>query len=235
VHNIVNSTGRLYHGNISPDEDLDRVIYDHVDFSYKNFPSKILSGFNLTIEKGDIIGIVGSNGIGKTTLIKLLLQLCKPDRGNIFFNGKYCSSDISSDFIHKNIGYMPQNPYILSGTLKEAVNPSGRHISNSDILNVMKKVALDFEIFNNSLEMLIGENASNLSGGERQKIALARLLLENKSWIILDEPTSAMDVHSEQVICEYMREAFKDKTVIIITHRRKILSICNKIIDFEKL
>ena len=189
--------------------------------------------FNLEINKGEIVGIVGNNGVGKSTLIKIIMKMIPIDIGQIIVNGKYELEDIDEEYLYKNISVVPQSTVILSGKLRDILNPTKRDISDNKIIETLKKFTVDYSIFENDLNYEILEKGGNMSGGEAQKLSLVRMVLENKPWVLLDEPTSAMDVECEKIICSILKEYLKKRTAVIITHRPEILSICDKIIRLE--
>lgn len=161
--------------------------------------------------------------------------MCVPQKGEILINNQYNIQNISVNSIHEQISFFTQNIFLENGTLREVINPLQREIGDFEIIEILKNLNLDFAKFGESLDFTIAENGNNISGGEKQKIALARLIIENKKWIVLDEPTSAMDAISERIVCIYMKKFFNNRTALIITHRTAILEICTKTIDFNKL
>lgn len=122
---------------------------------------------------------------------------------------------------------------IITAKLRDILNPAKRDISDNKIIETLKKFTVDYSIFENDLNYEILEKGGNMSGGEAQKLSLVRMVLENKPWVLLDEPTSAMDVECEKIICSILKEYLKRRTAVIITHRPEILSICDKIIRLE--
>ncbi|RGS66790.1 ATP-binding cassette domain-containing protein, partial [Blautia obeum] len=193
-------------------------------------------------------GIVGNNGVGKSTLIKIIMKMIPIDIGRIIVNGKYGLENIDEEYLYKNISVVPQSTVILSGKnisvvpqstvilsgkLRDILNPAKRDISDNKIIETLKKFTVDYSIFENDLNYEILEKGGNMSGGEAQKLSLVRMVLENKPWVLLDEPTSAMDVECEKIICSILKEYLKRRTAVIITHRPEILSICDKIIRLE--
>ena len=213
---------------------ISSIEYQNIQFAYDSFSKEVYDNMNLKIEKGDIVGIVGGNGTGKTTLIKLLFKLLSSNSGEIIVNEAHNIRNVDSKAIHEHISYMPQEVFLESGRIRDIVNPLKRKISDREIIDLFKALNLDFKIFNSSLEFDIAENANNISGGEKQKLALVRLILENKEWVIMDEPTSAMDFESEILVCNFLKQYLINKTAVIITHRTAILELCNKIIDLGK-
>ena len=177
------------------------------------------------------MGIVGSNGIGKSTLVKIIMKILPIEQGNITINDEYKLSDLDEKYLYKNISVVPQSVIILSGCLKDILNPSKRDIPDEKIIKTLKSFTVDFSIFDNNLNYELNEKGLNISGGEAQKISLVRMALEDKPWVILDEPTAAMDANSEKKVCETLKTYLKDRTAIIITHRPEILKICSRIIE----
>ena len=232
---LIQEAVKLSDGKQLPRKCLQKITYEKVSFGYLDSNRTLFSNFEFTISKGDIIGIVGHNGTGKTTLLKLLFGLCTPDKGEIIINDTYNLKDLNINFLYNNIGYMGQTPVLFSGKLTEIINPRGKEISVGKVFELMKELNFDINLFGGKLDYVLSENSTNISGGEKQKLALLRLFIENKNWLILDEPTSAMDCESEKRICAFLKKMCLEKTVIIITHRPEILSICNRILDFDSL
>lgn len=218
-----------------PTEELNEITFKNISYQYPKSQRLIFQNFNLNVSKGDIIGIVGHNGTGKSTLIKLLFKLCEADHGEILINQKYNLNQLDIEYLHKHIGYVGQDGFLFSGKLKDVINPKGLELKQEEILEVIDNLNLNVDLFNETLDFSLSENSANVSGGERQKLTLARMIMEDKPWIILDEPTSSMDMESEKIICEYLEKLCRDKTALIITHREEILSLCNKIIDLNNI
>lgn len=216
----------------NPREELKKIEISDLTYSFSSNLT-LYKNFNLEINKGEIVGIVGNNGVGKSTLIKIIMKMIPIDIGRIIVNGKYGLEDIDEEYLYKNISVVPQSTVILSGKLRDILNPEKRDISDNKIIETLKKFTVDYSIFENDLNYEILEKGGNMSGGEAQKLSLVRMVLENKPWVLLDEPTSAMDVECEKIICSILKEYLKKRTAVIITHRPEILSICDKIIRLE--
>lgn len=216
----------------NPREELKKIEISDLTYSFSSNLT-LYKNFNLEINKGEIVGIVGNNGVGKSTLIKIIMKMIPIDIGRIIVNGKYGLEDIDEEYLYKNISVVPQSTVILSGKLRDILNPAKRDISDNKIIETLKKFTVDYSIFENDLNYEILEKGGNMSGGEAQKLSLVRMVLENKAWVLLDEPTSAMDVECEKIICSILKEYLKKRTAVIITHRPEILSICDKIIRLE--
>lgn len=216
----------------NPREELKKIEISDLTYSFSSNLT-LYKNFNLEINKGEIVGIVGNNGVGKSTLIKIIMKMIPIDIGRIIVNGKYGLENIDEEYLYKNISVVPQSTVILSGKLRDILNPAKRDISDNKIIETLKKFTVDYSIFENDLNYEILEKGGNMSGGEAQKLSLVRMVLENKPWVLLDEPTSAMDVECEKIICSILKEYLKKRTAVIITHRPEILSICDKIIRLE--
>lgn len=207
------------------------ITFENVCFEY-NDRKNIISEFNYIINKGDIVGIIGDNGCGKSTLMKLLTKNCKVNKGHIYIDG----IDIDNyeiESLRNIIGCLPQNYYLMSGDLRQILDPYNIY-TDEKIIETCNDFMIDIKNFHEGLHTVVGENKINLSGGEAQKILLARLMLENKPVNIIDEPTSEMDIKSEKIICEVLPKYLNGKTTLIITHRRAILKICKKTFEMER-
>lgn len=199
-----------------------------VDVCFKYKEKWILQNLTMEIPEKSTIGIVGENGCGKSTLIKLLSKLCIPQSGLICLDGIPIHK-ITYESIKRNITVIPQESFLPYGTLKNIMGIDSKERENR-MFEFMKKLGVSLEKFPDGLNTELAENKGNLSGGEAQKLALIRGLLQNKTIYIFDEPTSAMDLESEKSFCHIVKEYLSDKTVLIITHRRELLSVCDKVI-----
>lgn len=214
--------------------------YDNVGFSYLKKTELALKGINVEIKKGDKIALVGHNGSGKTTFIKLLLRLYDPTEGEILWNGeKYV--DLMPRCIRNNIGTIFQNFQLYSFTLAE--NILLRKVSTEADLELVEK-AIAFAGLDNvvskaekGINTIVTKEFDNngivLSGGEKQKVALARLYAMDNDFMILDEPSSALDPLAEHEIYQKMFEIGKDKTLIFVSHRLSTTINADKILLFD--
>ena len=207
------------------------IYFDSVFFKYNE--DMILENFFLRIKEGKFTGIIGENGSGKSTIIKLLLKIYQCKRGNIYVDNININ-EYDNEYVYKNISVMWQNNFLMSGTLYDVINPGGKDLKKEEIYKLFNEMNLDIEKFEDGLNTYIYENNFNVSGGELQKINIIRILIEDRPIIILDEPTSALDNESEEEICKLLKTLLKGKTVIIVTHREKILGICDEIIEIKR-
>jgi ABC-type multidrug transport system fused ATPase/permease subunit len=215
-------------GDIEYQENLrGEIEFCNVGFRYED--KQILNDFSIQIKAGKTIGICGINGSGKSTIIKLLTRLCNAKEGKILIDG----TDIKKykrEYYQSQISCMSQGSFIMSGKLRTMLNPFDKDISDKKLVNYMERMRLNIHNFENGLDTYIGENGITLSGGEKQKISLIRILIDDKPIVVLDEPTSAIDIESEIHICKELKLFLKEKTTIIVTHRTTILDICDQVI-----
>ncbi len=209
---------------ILPKEEIKKVIVDfpkNSDITFKDFSfsypnsQTLFENLNLKISHKEKVVITGINGIGKSTLIDLLLNYLEPTKGQILING-IDSKTIDSEILQSNIGLVEQNPVILSISLKENLLLAKKDASNEEIKDALIKVGL--EEFTNHLDKILAEDGKGLSGGQKQRISIARLILQNPSIIIMDEPTSSLDKSFVKLIDSLIDENFAESTKIIVSH-----------------
>ena len=195
---------------------------------------EILKDINLDIQKGSKIALVGPSGSGKTSLISILSGFNKQSSGEIFINNEVVS--LNSNSWTSKISYISQFPYIFPDTIKNNILFYEKDIvSDERLKEVCKLVGLDkfIEELPNGYDTFIGEAGNELSGGQAQRIAIARALISNREIIILDEPTSHLDIETEFEIKEKLLQLFEGRTVIIATHRLHWLNNMDYIVNLE--
>ena len=194
-----------------------------------------MKNVNLTIKKNEFVGIVGETGVGKSTFVDLLIGLMIPDSGTITVDGLDINKDLNS--WKKHLGYVPQNFYLLDDSIKKniAFGYEENKISKSKVENTINQSQLSSFIKNlkNGLESRVGEHGVKISGGEKQRIAIARALYNDPDILIFDEATSSLDIDTEKKILETLIQLKKIKTVIIITHRTSSLKICDRVFNIQ--
>ena len=203
-----------------------------ISFSYlKNKP--VLKDINLTIKKGEKIGIAGLSGSGKSTLIDIIIGLYKPERGKIFIDDIILNEQNIKDW-RKKIGYIPQTIYLQDGNIAENVTLS-KEIDEKRVKKVLDQAnILEFlETHHKGIYTQVGENGIKLSGGQKQRIAIARALYDNPEVLVLDEATSALDNETEKKIMQEIYKIGQNKTLIIVAHRLSTLDGCDRIIELE--
>lgn len=206
------------------------IYFSKVDFGYEN-DEKILDSVTMKALPGEIVALVGTSGEGKTTIIRLMLALLKPDDGEIKCFDENGQEYTISSATRNWFSYVPQGNTLFSGKITDNLR-SGKPDANEDELLAALEAAcaLDFvEKLPEGMYTQIGEKAYGLSEGQAQRIAIARALLRNAPVIILDEATSALDIELEEKVMQKIRSLKPTRTCIIITHRRTSLSICDRI------
>ena len=200
-------------------------------FKYPDKEKNVFENLNFSFQKGDMIGIIGESGSGKSTLINIILGLINVDRKNLKVNGKILDEDIYS---WQNIfSYIPQESFLIDSTVEENIILNDNKSKNGDLKNILKNSGLIDTIEKNRLNLntLVGENGIEISGGQKQRIAIARALYRNRQIIIFDEPTSSLDTESENQIIETIKKLKVNHTVIISSHKKSIINICDKIYE----
>jgi len=209
----------------------EKIKFENVFFSHENSNSKILQNISLEIKKGQKIGIIGKSGAGKSTLVDLILGLIKPTKGKILIDDS--NLDYNLRDWQKQIGYVPQDIYLLDDTIRNniAFGLNANDINQEAILKSIELSRLkDYVSSHEEKEnIVVGNRGIKVSGGQKQRIGIARALYHNPRILILDEATSSLDTINEKKIMEEIYDTSEDRTLIIITHRHKSVSNCDKV------
>jgi len=213
-----------------------KIRFEHLYFNYSKNSVLILNDLNLTINKGESIGIIGVTGSGKSTLINILVGLFEPNSGGISVD----NSELNKKSIlqwRKNIGYVSQNVYLSDTSIMQniAFGMLPQEISIKRIMEVIEEAQL-IELINSLPEGYntnVGERGTQLSGGQQQRIGIARALYHNPELLILDEATSALDIETEERVMKSVNRLKKKKTIIIVTHRISTLKECDFIHEIK--
>ena len=211
------------------------ITLDHLFFRYRPDGREILKDIHLTIQAGEVIGIVGRSGSGKSTLTKLIQRLYVPERGRILIDGMDLSiMDTSS--LRRQIGVVLQENMLFNQTIRENIARSDPSASLDRVIEVAKLAgAHEFIVeLPEGYNTMVGEHGSTLSGGQRQRIAIARALITNPRILIFDEATSALDYESEHIIQANMQTICRGRTVLIIAHRLSAVRNANRIVVMEQ-
>lgn len=243
LRDVINALNRSVESNSTLDNSkLPKLIFNkkidikNLSYSYEN-NNKIFSSVNLSIKKGHRIGIIGKTGAGKTTLINLMMGLLTPSSGSIYVDSKKLTGKYLQSF-QRLIAHVPQNIFVIDGTIAEniALGVPFDLIDMNRVKAVIKKVQLDSLINDRHDGYLTstGEEGLKFSGGQKQRLAIARALYKKAPILVLDEATSALDVKTEKEILEVISQIDEKLTVIMITHRKSALRNFPYIIDLDR-
>lgn len=196
------------------------IVCKNLSFAYKDNPDrKVVKGADITFAKGTLTALVGESGCGKSTISAILMGRNKGYEGNVLV-GDTELSDIDEKEIFKNITYISHQSFLFKGTVRDNLKMAGGNITDNQMWDALSKVNLsDFLKAEDGLDTKLNEDASNFSGGQRQRLALARALLHDSPYYIFDEATSNIDVESEDVIMKQIESLAGKKGVILISHR----------------
>ena len=210
-----------------------KISFKKVNFAYEK-DNQVLKNINLEIKRGEVTAFVGASGAGKSTMLALILKFITPNNGDIFIDDKNLKILNTKD-IRKNIALVQQQPFLFSGTIIDVIK-MGRNFTKEEVIESARKAnAHNFiQKLPEKYETEISERGSNFSGGQIQRIAIARAILGNPSILLLDEATSALDAESESEVQKGLNRAMKDRTVIVIAHRLATTQEANKIVVFDK-
>ncbi len=211
------------------------IRFNNVFFNYSKLDKPVLENASLTIKKNEFVGIIGETGTGKSTLVDLLIGLLSPSKGTITVDGKNINNNLES--WKEKLGYVQQNTYLLDESIKNnvAFGYKENQFDIAKIENSIEKAQLVKFVNNlkNGLDSNVGEHGVKISGGEKQRIAIARALYNDPDILILDEATSSLDLDTEAKILETLVKFKKNKTMIFITHRTSSLGYCDRVFKIE--
>ena len=214
----------MYSGNI-PFQFKNNIRFVNVGFNYDE-SIEVIKGINLYLKPGEVIGISGESGGGKSTFAKILLKLLKPKKGKILIDDINLK-DIDNESIRKNILYLSQTPYILNGSIKDNIYMNNAEIDKLFVEELIKKTGVNDIInkFDLGIETIIGKDGVELSLGEKQRITLVRLLAQKPRIVVLDEPTASLNFEFDLMILKLLKEyAIKyNALVIVISHKKDFL------------
>jgi ATP-binding cassette, subfamily B, bacterial len=218
-------------------ENLENFSFKKVTFRHKSGRSNAIESISFDVKKGETIAFVGPSGSGKTTLVKMLVGLYKPGDGDIFYNG-FNEKEIDIQDIRQQIGFVTQDTQLFSGTIKENLLFVKSNAADEDIIKALKQAACQSLLTRSEqgINTVIGEGGIKISGGEKQRLSIARALLRNPKLIVFDEATSALDSITEKDITETIREISESKEhiVVMIAHRLSTIMHADTIYVLEK-
>ncbi len=212
-----------------------RVTFDKVTFRYRPDTAEVLSGIDLEVAEGEVVGIVGRSGSGKSTLTKLVQRLYVPERGRVLVDGHDLAL-ADPAWLRRQLGVVLQENFLFNRSVRENIALADPGLPLERVIHAAKLAgAHDFILeLPEGYDTVVGEKGASLSGGQRQRLAIARALITNPRILIFDEATSALDYESEHAVMQNMRAICQGRTVLIIAHRLSTVRMANKIIVIEK-
>lgn len=208
--------------------DIESVSLDHVSYRYPGEGRNVLKDINLTVQKGEVLGIIGLTGSGKSTLVKLLLRLMDVSDGQIYFNN-HTINTFTLESIHNQIGYAPQQASFLRGSLEDNVLMNRQGDAEKALL-----IAQGDDILNKGLDSMVEEGGRNLSGGQRQRVSIARALAKKPSLLVFDDTFSALDYLTDKNVRHAIQENYSDVAQIIVSQRTTTVMDADQILVLDK-
>lgn len=204
------------------------ICFHHVSFRYEEHASNVVEDFNLSIPYGKKVAILGRSGSGKSTLIQLLSGLRQPNSGQITIG----TTNSDETLLGETIGLLNQKPHLFQTSIRNNLRIANEHATNEEIMAAVEKAQLKplIDSLPNGLDTQMEEMGKRFSGGERQRIAFCRLLLQDTPIVILDEPTIGLDFYTEEKLLETMLDALHDRTVILVTHHLALVEQLDELI-----
>ena len=211
----------------------ERLEVKDLEFSYDD--TELLKDFNMSAELNEVVGLEGKSGCGKSTVLKLIMRFFDPQRGKILLNGEDIR-DIDSQNLRDNISYVAQESHLFKGTIRENLLVANEGASERDLEEAARKANIyDFIMtLDQGFDTEIVKDKAMLSTGQIQRLALARMFLRHSKLYILDEPTANIDAYNEGIILKSLYEEKDDKTIIISSHRKSTLRICDNVINMQR-
>jgi ABC-type bacteriocin/lantibiotic exporter with double-glycine peptidase domain len=217
---------------IETNETITSIDFNNVSFSFRE--KKVMNNFSLSIKQGEFIGLTGLSGKGKTTIINLLLGFMNPDSGNILIN-KTCTTPAMRQQFWNKIAYIKQQPFFIHDSIYKNISLQETH--DPQRINELMGITGLHHLHqrDDGMDTLIAENGKNISGGQRQRLIMARALYKEADLVILDEPFNELDWETEkQFLQHFSKLTASGKIVILISHHQKSLSLCSKIITLDE-
>lgn len=235
INEVLDKEISIKDGSIKTLKDIDEVIkFDHVSFKYPDGSETVLKDINFTVNKGETLAIISSTGGGKSTIINLLMRYFDTTDGNIFINGVNIK-DIKLNTLYKNISLVPQKSILFSGTLKHNITLGDKSIKMDTVKQASKYACLDPLItkLSDGFDTNISEAGTNVSGGEKQRISIARALAHNPKILVLDDSLSALDFKTDATVRNNLNKYYPDLTKVIVGVRISSIMNADKILVLD--
>jgi len=212
-----------------------KIEFREVSFCYPGQKARALDDVSFTIEPGERVAILGRNGSGKSTIVRLITGIYEPTEGSVLADDTDIRQLHAQD-LRSNIGAVLQDVCLFSGTVRENIALGLKHLSDEDVLRAAKTAGVHEFIGASEAgyDLVLTERGEGLSGGQRQAIALARALAPDPSILLLDEPSSALDAQSEAQLIGKLESVMRGKTLLIVTHRTQMLRLVDRVIVLDR-
>ena len=211
---------------VQPSFRIERITFSDIAFGYES-GRQILTHADFVFEQGKMTAIAGETGCGKTTVMRLILGLISPQQGKVIVSDNKYSFQMSSVF-RQRIAYVPQGNYLFSGSIRENLSLGNPNADDAAMKEALRQAAADF-VFTMpaGLDSELKESGKGLSGGQIQRLAIARALLHGGEVLLLDEATASLDEKTEEEVIASLKKNVKDKIVIVVTHRQRVIDVCD--------
>jgi subfamily B ATP-binding cassette protein HlyB/CyaB len=211
------------------------IVFDHVNFRYRPDGQRVLEDVSFSLAAGQVVGIVGLSGSGKSTIAKLIQRLYVPESGRVLVDGMDLAM-ADPAWLRRQIGVVLQENVLFNGTIRDNIALADPAMALARVVGAAKLAgAHDFILrLPEGYDTVVGERGSTLSGGQRQRVAIARALVGDPRILIFDEATSALDYESERIVQENMRQIAHGRTVVIIAHRLSTLRIADRVLTIDE-
>ncbi len=235
INEFLDSRSSLEDGHLSiKDRNSKNIIFKNVTFTYQRTGIKVFDSFNLEIEEGKTLGIIGKVGSGKTTLLDLLSRVYDPEKGSILYNNKDIRS-FKMNNLRGLFSYVPQNNFLFSDSIYKNIQFGNPDAKNEQVQKAAKLSEIDSEIdkFEKGYRTILGERGITLSGGQIQRISIARSLIKDSALYLFDDCFSSLDTDTEERLINNLKNRLKNKSVVIVSHRVSCIKHSDKIIVLE--
>jgi ATP-binding cassette subfamily C protein CydD len=210
------------------------IEFRDVTFTYPGADAPTLKNLNMKLEPNETVAMIGKSGSGKTTVTNLMLRTLDPDSGQILFDG-VPEPDLSVEWIRQQIALVPQDPYLFFGTVRDNLRIAKQDATDEEMMAALRAAELEDFVRSSpaGLATMVGDQGLALSGGQAQRLAIARAVLKDAPIVVLDEPTSQIDVETETLLNRALERLCEHKTVLLIAHRLSTIERADRIIVLE--
>lgn len=234
INNFLNEVPEINDGEIRINDLNGDIEFKNICLFYPETQIKSINNLNIKIKAGSTLGIIGKVGSGKSSFLELITRFYDPNKGEIKIDGINIK-DFNLEDLRKNIGYVPQNPFLFSESIQENLRFASKNVSDDKIIDASKKAAIhkDIKNFRQGYKTILGERGVTLSGGQIQRVSIARVFIKNPKIFLFDDCLSAVDNDTEEEILKNLKSISNNKTTIIVSHRISSIKHADQIIVFE--